>query len=200
MEEDTKLVETDIRDRIVATAQELYDAKCKLIGPENQKQLEKGVMLQTIDMLWKEHLAAMDYMRLGIGLQGYAQRNPKNEYKIQSFNLFTKLLDNIKYQVIKMLSRVQIQMRNPEEERKLAEERARIQAMAQQALMQRMKQAELNNTLGHAKPDTEGLTPEEIKERAAIAEEVMRPTVGRNDPCPCGSGKKYKDCCGKTKD
>ncbi len=200
MEEDTKLVETDIRDRIVATAQELYDAKCKLIGPENQKQLEKGVMLQTIDMLWKEHLAAMDYMRLGIGLQGYAQRNPKNEYKIQSFNLFTKLLDNIKYQVIKMLSRVQIQMRNPEEERKLAEERARIQAMAQQALMQRMKQAELNNTLGHAKPDTEGLTPDEIKERAAIAEEVMRPTVGRNDPCPCGSGKKYKDCCGKTKD
>ena len=108
MEEDSKLVETDIRDRIVATAQELYDAKCKLIGPENQKQLEKGVMLQTIDMLWKEHLAAMDYMRLGIGLQGYAQRNPKNEYKIQSFNLFTKLLDNIKYQVIKMLSRVQI--------------------------------------------------------------------------------------------
>ena len=200
MEEDTKLVETDIRDRIVATAQELYDAKCQLIGLENQKQLEKGVMLQTIDMLWKEHLAAMDYMRLGIGLQGYAQRNPKNEYKIQSFNLFTKLLDNIKYQVIKMLSRVQIQMRNPEEERKLAEERARIQAMAQQALMQRMKQAELNNTLGHAKPDTEGLTPDEIKERAAIAEEVMRPTVGRNDPCPCGSGKKYKDCCGKTKD
>ena len=200
MEEDTKLVETDIRDRIVATAQELYDAKCQLIGLENQKQLEKGVMLQTIDMLWKEHLAAMDYMRLGIGLQGYAQRNPKNEYKIQSFNLFTKLLDNIKYQVIKMLSRVQIKMRSPEEERQLAEERARIQAMAQQALMQRMKQAELNNTLGHAKPDTEGLTPEEIKERAAIAEEVMRPTVGRNDPCPCGSGKKYKDCCGKTKD
>ena len=200
MEEDTKLVETDIRDRIVATAQELYDAKCQLIGLENQKQLEKGVMLQTIDMLWKEHLAAMDYMRLGIGLQGYAQRNPKNEYKIQSFNLFTKLLDNIKYQVIKMLSRVQIKMRSPEEERQLAEERARIQAMAQQALMQRMKQAELNNTLGHAKPDTEGLTPEEIEERAAIAEEVMRPTVGRNDPCPCGSGKKYKDCCGKTKD
>lgn len=200
MEEDTKLVETDIRDRIVATAQELYDAKCQLIGLENQKQLEKGVMLQTIDMLWKEHLAAMDYMRLGIGLQGYAQRNPKNEYKIQSFNLFTKLLDNIKYQMIKMLSRVQIKMRSPEEERQLAEERARIQAMAQQALMQRMKQAELNNTLGHAKPDTEGLTPEEIKERAAIAEEVMRPTVGRNDPCPCGSGKKYKDCCGKTKD
>ena len=195
MEEDSKLVETDIRDRIVATAQELYDAKCKLIGPENQKQLEKGVMLQTIDMLWKEHLAAMDYMRLGIGLQGYAQRNPKNEYKIQSFNLFTKLLDNIKYQVIKMLSRVQIQMRNPEEERK----RAELQALAQKALAQKMQQAELNAALEQAKAQ-EGLSEEEIKERAAIAEEVMRPSVGRNDPCPCGSGKKYKDCCGKTED
>ncbi len=195
MEEDSKLVETDIRDRIVATAQELYDAKCKLIGPENQKQLEKGVMLQTIDMLWKEHLAAMDYMRLGIGLQGYAQRNPKNEYKIQSFNLFTKLLDNIKYQVIKMLSRVQIQMRNPEEERK----RAELQALAQKALAQKMQQAELNAAMEQAKAQ-EGLSEEEIKERAAIAEEVMRPSVGRNDPCPCGSGKKYKDCCGKTED
>ncbi len=195
MEEDSKLVETDIRDRIVATAQELYDAKCKLIGPENQKQLEKGVMLQTIDMLWKEHLAAMDYMRLGIGLQGYAQRNPKNEYKIQSFNLFTKLLDNIKYQVIKMLSRVQIQMRNPEEERK----RAELQALAQKALAQKMQQAELNAAMEQAKAQ-EGLSEEEIKERTAIAEEVMRPSVGRNDPCPCGSGKKYKDCCGKTED
>ncbi len=200
MEEDSKLVETDIRDRIVATAQEVYDAKCKLIGPENQKQLEKGVMLQTIDMLWKEHLAAMDYMRLGIGLQGYAQRNPKNEYKIQSFNLFTKLLDNIKYQVIKMLSRVQIQMRNSEEERRMLEERARAQALAQQALAQKLKQAELNATIEHSQDQAEGLSEEEAKERAAIAEEVMRPTVGRNDPCPCGSGKKYKDCCGKTED
>ena len=200
MEEDSKLVETDIRDRIVATAQEVYDAKCKLIGPENQKQLEKGVMLQTIDMLWKEHLAAMDYMRLGIGLQGYAQRNPKNEYKIQSFNLFTKLLDNIKYQVIKMLSRVQIQMRNSEEERRMLEERARAQALAQQALAQKLKQAELNATIEHSQDQAEGLREEEVKERAAIAEEVMRPTVGRNDPCPCGSGKKYKDCCGKTED
>ena len=84
LEEDTKLVEQDVRDMIVAKAQEMYDLKCKIIGEDNQKQLERGVMLQTMDMLWKEHLAAMDYMRLGIGLQGYAQRNPKNEYKIQS--------------------------------------------------------------------------------------------------------------------
>ncbi len=164
MEEDSKLVEQDIRDKVVAAAQAVYDEKCKLIGEQNQKQLEKGLMLQTIDMLWKEHLAAMDYMRLGIGLQGYAQRNPKNEYKIQSFALFTKLLDNIKYQVIKMLSRVQIQMRPPVEEQRIPS----------------------------------ALNDEERAAGAAAAEELMKPSIGRNDPCPCGSGKKYKDCCGKA--
>ncbi len=166
--EDTKLVEQDVRDRIVARAQELYDVKCKLIGEQNQKQLEKGIMLQTIDMLWKEHLAAMDYMRLGIGLQGYAQRNPKNEYKIQSFNLFTKLLENIKYQVIKMLSRVQIQMRPPVERQSVREMPS-------------------------------GLNEDDLAATAAAAEK-HKPEVGRNDPCPCGSGKKYKDCCGKVEE
>ncbi len=168
LEEDTKLVEQDVRDMIVAKAQEMYDLKCKIIGEDNQKQLERGVMLQTMDMLWKEHLAAMDYMRLGIGLQGYAQRNPKNEYKIQSFNLFTKLLENIKYQVIKMLSRVQIQMRPPVEEEQVAPQGS-------------MAAASSDNKDKDQTPNTDPM-----------------PNVGRNDPCPCGSGKKYKDCCGKA--
>ena len=168
LEEDTKLVEQDVRDMIVAKAQEMYDLKCKIIGEDNQKQLERGVMLQTMDMLWKEHLAAMDYMRLGIGLQGYAQRNPKNEYKIQSFNLFTKLLENIKYQVIKMLSRVQIQMRPPVEEEQVAPQGT-------------MAAASSDNKDKDQSPNTDPM-----------------PNVGRNDPCPCGSGKKYKDCCGKA--
>ena len=168
LEEDTKLVEQDVRDMIVAKAQEMYDLKCKIIGEDNQKQLERGVMLQTMDMLWKEHLAAMDYMRLGIGLQGYAQRNPKNEYKIQSFNLFTKLLENIKYQVIKMLSRVQIQMRPPVEEEQAAPQGS-------------MAAASSDNKDKDQTPNTDPM-----------------PNVGRNDPCPCGSGKKYKDCCGKA--
>ena len=168
LEEDTKLVEQDVRDMIVAKAQEMYDLKCKIIGEDNKKQLERGVMLQTMDMLWKEHLAAMDYMRLGIGLQGYAQRNPKNEYKIQSFNLFTKLLENIKYQVIKMLSRVQIQMRPPVEEEQVAPQST-------------MAAASSDNKDKDQTPNTDPM-----------------PNVGRNDPCPCGSGKKYKDCCGKA--
>lgn len=186
LEEDSKLVEQDIRDKIVARAQELYDIKCEIIGPDNQKQLEKGVMLQTIDMLWKEHLAAMDYMRLGIGLQGYAQRNPKNEYKIQSYNLFTKLLENIKYQVIKMLSRIQIQMRPPEDEQALAAQAAAARAAQEKAQAEGLKPAlETNDEIERA--------------NAAAAEELLKPSVGRNDPCPCGSGKKYKDCCGKAK-
>ena len=110
----------------------------------------------------------MDYMRLGIGLQGYAQRNPKNEYKIQSFNLFTKLLENIKYQVIKMLSRVQIQMRPPVEEEQVAPQGS-------------MAAASSDNKDKDQTPNTDPM-----------------PNVGRNDPCPCGSGKKYKDCCGKA--
>ena len=164
---DTKMVEQDVRERVVAEAQKLYDLKCKLIGEQNQKQLEKGIMLQTIDMLWKEHLAAMDYMRLGIGLQGYAQRNPKNEYKIQSFNLFTKLLDNIKYQVIKLLSRVQIQLRPPVERNSVNEMPS-------------------------------GLNDDDLAATDAATDKRALPEVGRNDPCPCGSGKKYKDCCGKA--
>ena len=152
---------------MVTEAQTLYELKCKLIGEQNQKQLEKGIMLQTIDMLWKEHLAAMDYMRLGIGLQGYAQRNPKNEYKIQSFNLFTKLLDNIKYQVIKLLSRVQIQMRPPVERNSVNEMPS-------------------------------GLNDDDLAATDAATDKRALPEVGRSDPCPCGSGKKYKDCCGKA--
>lgn len=167
LESDSKIVEQDIRERVVAEEQKIYDLKCKLIGEQNQKQLEKGIMLQTIDMLWKEHLAAMDYMRLGIGLQGYAQRNPKNEYKIQSFNLFSKLLDNIKYQVIKLLSRVQIQMRPPVEKNNI-------------------------NEMPH------DLNDDDMAATESALDLDSKPEVGRNDPCPCGSGKKYKDCCGKT--
>ncbi|MBU3825930.1 MAG: preprotein translocase subunit SecA [Candidatus Anaerobiospirillum merdipullorum] len=168
VQEDSKLVEDDIRQRVIEAAQKQYQAKCDLIGDDNRKRLEKGIMLQCMDMLWKEHLAAMDYMRQGIGLQGYAQKNPKNEYKIQSFNLFSKMLDNLKYQVIRTLCRLQIQLRVPE----LTPE--------QKALLEQRRQ-------------------EMLARQEAAAAMHMNDSVGRNDPCPCGSGKKYKDCCGKLK-
>ena len=164
MKENDKLVENDIRDKIIALGHEMYQKKCDVIGPENQKQLEKQVMLQCIDSLWKEHLAAMDYMRQGIGLQGYAQKNPKNECKIQSFNLFSKMLDNLKDQVVSILCRIQVRLKSPEE----AE-------AEQKAIEERNEEAKMR---------------EEAKQYAGMH-------IGRNDPCPCGSGKKFKVCHGR---
>lgn len=164
MKENDKLVENDIREKIIALGHEMYQKKCDVIGPENQKQLEKQVMLQCIDTLWKEHLAAMDYMRQGIGLQGYAQKNPKNEYKIQSFNLFSKMLDNLKDQVVSILCRIQVRLKSPEE------------AVAEQkAIEERNEEMKMR---------------EEAKKYAGMH-------IGRNDPCPCGSGKKFKVCHGR---
>ena len=182
VKEDSSLVESDIRERIIKRATEIYKDKCDKIGKENQNRLEKSVMLQCIDTLWKEHLAAMDYMRQGIGLQGYAQKNPKNEYKIQSFNLFTKMLENLKYQVIRTLSRIQIQIRAPELTEEQKEELRRRQAEAEQ-----QKREEAVRQLQEMdKTNPQSGTP---------FKKVMH--VGRNDPCPCGSGKKYKNCCGR---
>ena len=164
MKENDKLVENDIRDKIIALGHEMYQKKCDVIGPENQKQLEKQVMLQCIDSLWKEHLAAMDYMRQGIGLQGYAQKNPKNEYKIQSFNLFSKMLDNLKDQVVSILCRIQVRLKSPEEA-----------AAEQKAIEERNEEAKMR---------------EEAKQYVGMH-------IGRNDPCPCGSGKKFKVCHGR---
>lgn len=164
MKENDKLVENDIREKIIALGHEMYQKKCDVIGPENQKQLEKQVMLQCIDTLWKEHLAAMDYMRQGIGLQGYAQKNPKNEYKIQSFNLFSKMLDNLKEQVVSILCRIQVRLKSPEE----AE-------AEQKAIEDRNEEMKMR---------------EEAKKYAGMH-------IGRNDPCPCGSGKKFKVCHGR---
>ncbi|NLK85476.1 MAG: preprotein translocase subunit SecA [Aeromonadales bacterium] len=161
---DDKLVETDLRNKIIELGHAMYAKKCEAIGKENQKQLEKQIMLQCIDALWKEHLAAMDYMRQGIGLQGYAQKNPKNEYKIQSFNLFSKMLDSLKTQVVSILCRIQVRLKSPEEAQ--AEQEAR----EQNALEQKLK---------------------------AEAAQYTNMHVGRNDPCPCGSGKKFKACHGK---
>ncbi|MCR5537230.1 MAG: preprotein translocase subunit SecA [Succinivibrio sp.] len=173
--EDEKLVETDIVERIIKLARDNYHHKCEIIGPENRKSLEKSVMLQCIDQLWKEHLAAMDYMRQGIGLQGYAQKNPKNEYKIQSFNLFTKMLDNLKSQVVSMLCRVQVRVKTPEE---IAEEERLAKLSAQEREEAARQQAE----------------EDKMREEAKLFANLR---IGRNDPCPCGSGKKYKNCHGR---
>jgi len=160
-----------------------YDSKVEKYGPDVMRHLEKAIMLQQVDLHWREHLAAMDYLRQGIHLRSYAQKNPKQEYKRESFELFTSLLDRIKHDTISMLARLQV--RNEEE---IQAEEAERQRKLEQAMRAQ-----------HAAPESLMAPPsaEESGEPAAIAQFVRGDRkVGRNEPCPCGSGKKYKHCHG----
>ncbi len=191
LEDEDKLFEETLRERILEKIQDAYNKKEAAMkrqedDPTLMRQIEKQVMLQVLDNLWKEHLATMDYLRQGIHLRGYGQKNPKQEYKRESFLLFQELLENIKGDTIKMLSHVRI--RSEEEVRQLEESRrAEAIRLAQQASYE------------HA--SAEGLDTNDSQESEAQqpAQPFKRevPKVGRNEPCPCGSGKKYKQCCGK---
>lgn len=170
LEEDNQLHEDNLRERIIEAAVTEYQRKEDLVGTHTMRNFEKGVMLQTLDELWKEHLSAMDHLRRGIHLRGYAQKDPKQEYKKESFQMFTEMLDSLKLSVIMTLSRVQVRL--PEEME--AAERARQEAAAREMakVQYSTDETEQENT-----PRT-------------------HPKIGRNEPCPCGSGKKYKHCHG----
>ena len=174
--EDKSLYEETLRDRIVDTVDQAYKSKEEQYGPEIIRHLEKVIMLQTLDTQWKEHLAEMDYLRRGIGLRGYAQKNPKQEYKREAFDMFTTMLDRVKTEVVTILAKVQLR-----EESELEEIEARQQAASQQDL--ELKHDDLNEP--------------EIAEETPTTFVREQPKVGRNDACPCGSGKKYKQCHGK---
>ncbi|WJT06523.1 preprotein translocase subunit SecA [Vibrio harveyi] len=184
LEEDDKLYEEALREKIINLAVEVYKAKEEIVGAQVLRNFEKSVMLQTLDTLWKEHLAAMDHLRQGIHLRGYAQKNPKQEYKRESFELFEGLLEALKTDVITVLSRVRVQQQEEvermEEQRRAQAEEAARRAQAQHAAAQN--------------PLTEGEESEETSNQPMVREERK---VGRNEPCPCGSGKKYKQCHGK---
>ncbi|MFT6682663.1 MAG: preprotein translocase subunit SecA [Haliea salexigens] len=187
LDEDDSLHEEALREKIVAAVQAAYDAKSADVGPPMRK-IEKQIMLQVLDTLWKDHLATMDHLRQGIHLRAYAQKNPKQEYKRESFALFEQLLQNLKYEVVKFLSHVQIQhqdesaliearRREAAEREKLAFQHAAASAMAEEALASASAEPAAAET-----PQT--FTREQ-------------PKVGRNEPCPCGSGKKFKQCHGR---
>ncbi|MFQ2174393.1 preprotein translocase subunit SecA [Aeromonas rivipollensis] len=179
--EDDKLYEEKLRERILEEATKLYAHKQELVGVEVLRNFEKAVMLQTLDGLWKEHLAAMDHLRQGIHLRGYAQKNPKQEYKRESFDLFTQMLETLKRDVVSILSRVQVQGRD-------------VEAMEEQ---QRQQAEAAPRTYTHAAAENQ-LADEETQADAAPVTFVRdEQKVGRNDPCPCGSGKKYKHCHGQ---
>ena len=184
LEEDDKLYEEALREKITNLAVEVYKAKEEVVGAQVLRNFEKSVMLQTLDTLWKEHLAAMDHLRQGIHLRGYAQKNPKQEYKRESFELFEGLLEALKTDVIAVLSRVRVQQQEEvermEEQRRAQAEEAARRAQAQHAAAQN--------------PLSEGEESEEGVHQPMVREERK---VGRNEPCPCGSGKKYKQCHGK---
>ncbi|WP_323903326.1 preprotein translocase subunit SecA [Aeromonas hydrophila] len=179
--EDDKLYEEKLRERILDEATKLYAHKEELVGKEVLRNFEKAVMLQTLDGLWKEHLAAMDHLRQGIHLRGYAQKNPKQEYKRESFDLFTQMLETLKRDVVSILSRVQVQERD-------------VEAMEEQ---QRQQAEAASRTYTHAAADNQLADDEAQAEAAPVTFVRDEQKVGRNDPCPCGSGKKYKHCHGQ---
>lgn len=182
MDDDKNLVEAGIRERVLAAVQEAYNAKEQGVGdPKVMRQLEKHVMLMTLDRLWKEHLANMDYLRQGIHLRGYAQKNPKQEYKREAFQLFQNFLNSMKHEVVKMLSTVEL--RRQEEVQEL--ERQRKEVAAREVELQH---EDSNSLVDEATQEEEGSEPT----RRVGAK------VGRNEPCPCGSGKKFKHCHGQA--
>ncbi len=179
--EDDKLYEEKLRERILDEATKLYAHKEELVGKEVLRNFEKAVMLQTLDGLWKEHLAAMDHLRQGIHLRGYAQKNPKQEYKRESFDLFTQMLETLKRDVVSILSRVQVQERD-------------VEAMEEQ---QRQQAEAAPRTYTHAAAENQLADEEESAAEGHTTFVRDEQKVGRNDPCPCGSGKKYKHCHGQ---
>ncbi|MGE5470297.1 MAG: preprotein translocase subunit SecA [Bacteroidota bacterium] len=171
------LSDEEILSRIVHRADEAYQAKVDLVGGENFHQFERNVMLQSLDSHWREHLAALDHLRQGIHLRGYAQKNPKQEYKREAFELFEGLLDLVRKEVTRVVFTVQI--RSPED----------VEETAPHADVQ-------NVQYQHVDYDEAGAA-DETGDAIRQVPADNGPKVGRNDPCPCGSGKKYKHCHGK---
>ena len=187
LEEDNMLDEAGLRRKILDAVIAEYEAKEALVGSEGMRNYEKHVMLNVLDKLWKEHLAAMDYLRQSIGLRGYAQKNPKQEYKREAFEMFSELLERIKYEVVSILSKVKIQS-NEEVEELEEKDRPQVENVNYQHAEAGGIQAEGDEAQGAGAGEGEAVAQQPIRRERK---------VGRNEPCPCGSGKKYKQCHGK---
>ncbi|ARS47767.1 preprotein translocase subunit SecA [Ectopseudomonas hydrolytica] len=186
LDEDDKLYEETLRERILAELVAAYNEKETQASAEALRTFEKQILLRVLDDLWKDHLSTMDHLRHGIHLRGYAQKNPKQEYKRESFALFQELLESIKRDTIRVLSHVQVRREDP------AEEEARLRREAE-ALAERMQFQHAEASALAAEQDG----AEEGAVATATAPVRSENKVGRNEPCPCGSGKKYKHCHGQ---
>ena len=184
VEKSESITDDDILDKAVAAADALFQSKLQAVGAEQFTPFMRMVLLQSMDSHWREHLAALDYLRQGIHLRGYAQKNPKQEYKREAFELFSQLLDVVKMEVTRLLMTVRIQ--SQEQVAQAAED---IEARASQV-----------GNVTYTHPNDDGSVSTEAGggiAAAAAAAVASLPKVGRNEPCPCGSGKKYKNCHGK---
>jgi len=204
LEQDAEMDEETLRQRIQETVSGAYQQKVAETGEAVMRHLEKWVTLQVLDSLWKEHLAAMDYLRQGIGLRGYAQKNPKQEYKREAFEMFQNLLEQVKHEVVTTLSKIQVRT-----EREIEEAETRRRAPAQESMQFLRPEAAAAGAGaggGQAQPAA-AANPGHGDSAAAAAPEAdgddKQPfvrqgrKVGRNEACPCGSGKKYKHCHGR---
>lgn len=179
LEQEPNLTDEELLERVVAAARQIYTAKVEQVGAESWAQFERSIMLQSIDTHWREHLSALDYLRQGIHLRGYAQKNPKQEYEREAFELFSGMLDRIRDDVVRVLMTVRVQS---------AEQVEQAEADAAQSHVQ--------NVQYHHSDYDEALADDGQPQGAQPVRNVL-PKVGRNEPCPCGSGKKYKHCHGQ---
>ncbi len=196
LDEDEELHEEVLRNKIVASLEAMIDEKEQRVGAEAMRHFEKAVMLKLLDEQWKEHLASMDHLRQGIGLRGYAQKNPKQEYKREAFEMFRQLLEDVKYTVSTTLARLHIPT-----EQELAEIEAQQRELQRLQQQQNMKfihddaaQPTGDQEESGAQADGQSRSPAPKRAQTVVRQGKK---VGRNDPCPCGSGKKYKQCHGR---
>ncbi|KAF1030197.1 MAG: Protein translocase subunit SecA [Burkholderia plantarii] len=197
--ESSSISAEEILEAVVTAADEHYEAKLALVGRETFSSFERSIMLQTIDRLWREHLAALDHLRQGIHLRGYAQKNPKQEYKREAFELFAAMLDATKQEVTRIVMNVQIQ--SPEQLEQAAEQ---IEEAGGNLDHVEFRHADFSEA-GAAAAGSAVAATVAADATAGLVDDAMAgavpagdvPRVGRNDPCPCGSGKKYKQCHGK---
>ena len=182
----TAITDEDVVEKVIKAADTTFDAKVELVGGANFTQFERMVLLQSIDTHWREHLSALDYLRQGIHLRGYAQKQPKQEYKREAFELFGQLLDAVKNDVTKVLMTVKVQ--SSEQLGQAAEDmESRAESISNVTYTAPTESGEVESRVDEAS----------LGQRAQLAAAGAMPRVGRNDPCPCGSGKKYKACHGK---
>jgi preprotein translocase subunit SecA len=197
LESNDSLTDEELLAKVLKAADESYEAKVAIVGRDSFSGFERSIMLQSLDQAWREHLTALDALRQGIHLRGYAQKQPKQEYKREAFELFASLLDRVRADVVRVLMNVRIQTQEEiqQAEQQIEEESER---RAEQA---RAQHSEFGLGLSEEPVAVEELTlpGTEVGMAKPAIQQVRRvgEKIGRNDPCPCGSGKKYKQCHGK---